>query len=119
MTPNPNLHYNFCGHRIFVVGRGESMRVTGGFDSMKNRLTDRTIVFTALSAAAAVIAVFSLTFTRTASQTRAYRVPRTADGKPNLGGIWEALNTAHWDLQEHPAQSGRIVALGALGAIPA
>jgi hypothetical protein len=86
---------------------------------MKDRRTDRTIVFTALSAAVAVIAVFSLTFTRTASQTRADRAPRTADGKPNLGGIWEALNTAHWDLQEHPAQSGRIVALGALGAIPA
>ena len=25
----------------------------------------------------------------------AYQVPRTADGKPNLNGIWQALNTAN------------------------
>lgn len=35
-----------------------------------------------------------------------YRAPRTADGKPNLNGIWQALGTANWDLQAHSAQDG-------------
>ena len=32
-----------------------------------------------------------------------YRGPRTADGKPNLNGIWQALGTAHWNLEAHTA----------------
>src|SRR6267378_1179421 len=31
-----------------------------------------------------------------AAQAPAYRAPRTADGKPNLNGIWQALNSANW-----------------------
>jgi len=34
----------------------------------------------------------------------AYRAQRTADGKPDLNGIWQALNTANFDLQAHPAR---------------
>jgi hypothetical protein len=49
----------------------------------------------------------------------AYPAAHTADGKPNLNGIWQALNTANWDIQEHAAQPGQVVALGAVGAIPA
>jgi len=33
-----------------------------------------------------------------------YRAPRTADGKPNLNGIWQAMNTANWDIEAHGAQ---------------
>ena len=32
--------------------------------------------------------------------------PRTADGRPNLNGIWQVLNTAVWDIQDHQAQLG-------------
>ena len=35
----------------------------------------------------------------------AYRAPRTADGKPNLNGIWQAMNTANWDLEAHGPQA--------------
>src|SRR4030095_11820353 len=48
----------------------------------------------------------------------AYRAPRTADGKPNLNGIWQALNTANWDLQGHAAAKGPAPALAAAFAVP-
>jgi len=40
------------------------------------------------------------------------------DGHPNLNGIWQAMNTANWDLQEHAARPGLVLALGAEGAEP-
>jgi hypothetical protein len=55
----------------------------------------------------------------TSSEAQAYKATRTADGKPNLNGIWQALNTANWDIQEHGARPGQVVALGAVGAVPA
>jgi hypothetical protein len=47
------------------------------------------------------------------------RIARTPDGKPDLNGIWEAVGSAHWNLEPHNAQGGPIAQLGALGAIPA
>src|SRR5215470_5503938 len=52
------------------------------------------------------------------AQTPAYRAPRTADGKPNLNGIWQALNTANWDLLGHTAAKGPVSSLGAVFSIP-
>jgi len=48
----------------------------------------------------------------------AYRAPRTADGKPNLNGIWQAMNTANWDLEAHSAAPSPIKELGTTGATP-
>ena len=53
-----------------------------------------------------------------AAQAPAYRAPRTADGKPNLNGIWQALNEANWDLEPHAAAQGPVFALGAQFSIP-
>ncbi len=50
-------------------------------------------------------------------QTRTYRAPRTADGKPNLNGIWQALNEAHWDIEAHAAAPSSVVELGAAHAV--
>jgi hypothetical protein len=38
-------------------------------------------------------------------------------GPPNLSGIWQALNTADWDLQAHAAEPGPVSSLGTLTAV--
>jgi hypothetical protein len=63
-------------------------------------------------AAAAVSAVLSVSATRRAGQA-ASPATRTADGKPNFNGIWQALNEAHWDLQAHAARPGAVTQQGA------
>jgi len=71
-----------------------------------------TFARTAL-AGAAVAAVLSST------PSAGYQARRTPGGKPDLNGIWQALGTAHWDLEGHAARPGTVVALGAVGAVPA
>jgi hypothetical protein len=63
------------------------------------------------------IALLALLLPILASGQTAYRAPRTADGKPNLNGIWQALNTADWDLQGHAAAKGPVPSLGAVFAV--
>ena len=66
---------------------------------------------------AGAITVLFLAVTHVGAQPAAqpHRLP---DGKPDLSGIWQALNTANWDLEEHAARTGLVVALGAIGAEP-
>ncbi len=45
------------------------------------------------------------------------RIPRMPNGKPDLNGIWQAVNTANWDLRTHGPGPGP-AKLGAIGAIP-
>jgi len=71
-----------------------------------------------LAVAAVSAAVVLVTMKPLSGQGQAYRAPRTADGKPNLTGIWEAMNTANWDIQAHVARSGPVVALGAAFSVP-
>ena len=35
-----------------------------------------------------------------------YEPPRTPDGRPDLQGIWQAMNTAVWNIQDHSAEYG-------------
>src|SRR5688572_13394092 len=65
---------------------------------------------TALTSAGVVVAVAVLTSScgrrsdLASGQTEPYRAPRTADGRPDLNGVWQALNTANYDLEAHPAR---------------
>jgi hypothetical protein len=77
---------------------------------MRNRL-ESLVAVTAL-------AIFSLSVKPANGQTPAYKAPRTADGKPNLNGIWQAMNTANWDIQGHTAAAGPVPALGAAFYVP-
>src|SRR6476660_620385 len=52
------------------------------------------------------------------AQAPAYRAPRTTDGKPNLNGIWQAMHTANWDIEAHPAGPSMVRELGAISAVP-
>ena len=79
---------------------------------MRNWLRDSMV------AGIAVLCVLSLAAAPSVAQVLPYRTPRTADGKPNLSGIWQALNTADWDLQGHAAATGPVASLGAVFAKP-
>ena len=54
-----------------------------------------------------------------AAQNTAYRAPHAADGHPDLNGIWEALNSANWNLEDHSPEPGTMWQTGAIGAQPA
>jgi len=83
---------------------------------MRNRLSALTL--TAAAGAAVVLASGILISGQSPSPAPTARALRTADGKPNLNGIWQALNTANWDLEPHHAQPSLVLALGAAGAVP-
>jgi hypothetical protein len=40
------------------------------------------------------------------AQPQAYVPSRTADGQPDLQGVWQVLNTAAWDLLDHNGRLG-------------
>ena len=84
-------------------------------------------------AAGAVVGLI-VALTVNGSSGQAARVARTADGRPNLNGIWQVMNTANWDLLAHtvrPAVAQRgvyadqlvpaapVLALGSVGGVPA
>jgi hypothetical protein len=53
------------------------------------------------------------------AQSPAERPARVA-GRPNFNGIWQAVNTANWNLESHPAEAlSDFWKLGAIAAIPA
>src|SRR5258706_9365133 len=66
----------------------------GGFQSMRKTLSG----VMAAVVTSTVLTVLSQSTLPVAGQTAAYRAPRLADGKPDLNGIWQAMNEANYDL---------------------
>src|SRR6266481_3804719 len=91
-------------------------------DSFSNRIDAMDKVLLAVMMAIGVVPLAG----------QAYRAPRAPDGKPDLNGIWQALNEANYDLEGHmarpamalrpgphgPVPAAAVLALGAVGAVP-
>jgi len=45
-------------------------------------------------------------------------ISRTHDGRPDFNGIWQTFNTANWNIQDHAASQGPLIALGAAFSVP-
>ena len=77
-------------------------------------------------------AVLALVAIPVTAQNSTYRAPRAEGGKPDLNGIWQAMNEANYDLEGHnarpamalrpgpygPVPAAPVLALGAVGAVP-
>src|SRR6186713_3002846 len=74
-------------------------RYSWGFRMRGQRRRTVLLATAGVAAALAVGMAPLLMQAQTPAQPAAYRAPRTADGKPNLTGIWQAMNTANWDIQ--------------------
>ena len=78
-----------------------------------------------VSILAATAAAFVMAGTGTAlgqaSAQQQTQQPERIDGKPNLNGVWQAMNTANWNLEPHSAGPNPVAdrLVGAIGAIPA
>ena len=66
----------------------------------------------------AVLGASSMSCSRAPAATAA-SIPRTAEGKPNLQGIWQVRNRASYDLEGHVAAlAGRGIEAGPIERIP-
>jgi hypothetical protein len=80
----------------------------------------------------AAVTTLAVTAAVTAAAAQAQQIPRTATGRPDLNGIWQALGNAHWDIEPHvaraalqmqpgpvvPVPATPLVAMGAAGSVP-
>ena len=68
-------------------------------------------------ASAAAVAVVFIVLGQTPAQTQGAAIPRnTWDKKPDLNGIWQAVNTADWDLETHAGGPSSVPVIGVWGA---
>lgn len=89
--------------------------------TMLNRLLGRPVMIAAcafLALLAACAPAPSGTQEAGAAPANQPAISRTADGRPDLNGVWQALNTANWNLEPHSASQGATEVLGAIGAVP-
>jgi hypothetical protein len=59
------------------------------------------------------------TQTKAPPQPAGYRAPRSFDGHADLSGIYQAVNTANWDLEDHSPRAGTMWQTGAIASEPA
>jgi len=76
---------------------------------MVNRLKP-TVILSIL----ALLGTLSASNSVIAQEIGNYEPEKAWDGNPDLNGIWQAIGTAHWDLQAHEASAG-LTEMGAIG----
>ena len=81
----------------------------------------------------ASMAMIAVTVQAAPAAPRAYVATRGAGGHPDMNGVWEVMYTANWDIEPHAARAAlafrpgpfgpvpakEVVALGAVGSVPA
>ena len=80
---------------------------------MRNRINLRGTVL-----GVAVVTVLAVLLTAQPVAAQDYMAPRTADGNPDLNGIWQAVGSAYYDLEGHAADHSPSLEMGALGGVP-
>src|SRR5262249_19956770 len=114
------------GHDLPAVG---SIQAAGSMIMVGNRIGSMEKILRRLtrSSLAAILAMGAVTL-----DGQPYRAPRGPGGKPDLNGIWQALNEANYDIEAHvarpamalrpgpfgPVPAAQVLALGAVGAAP-
>src|SRR5688500_1837996 len=107
-----------CRQSVYTAGSGRpvvtrirgaaSSRIPEAIDCEEGSKVGRSL--SGSKTVAAIVVVSMLTGAApVAGQTAAappYTPPRTANGQPDLQGIWQVLNTAAWDIQDHNATLG-------------
>jgi hypothetical protein len=88
---------------------------------MRTRFRGAIATAALLVAAIAVPTIFGQSPAGPARTGQAAAAPRPARiaGHPNLNGIYQAIGSQFWNLEDHPAQATAFWQLGAIGAIPA
>jgi len=90
-----------------------------------------SVMKASLVAGVAIVAVTIAAIPSVTGQARTPGVPRV-NGKPDLNGIWQTINTANWNIQAHTAKAAlamrpgpvvpvpakEVVAFGAVGSVP-
>ena len=85
-----------------------------------------------LVAAAALLMTMAVVAAPLNAQSTDFEPPRLSNGNPDLNGIWQAIGSAHYDIEPHiarhamalregpqgPLPAAEVVHLGAVGAVP-
>jgi hypothetical protein len=63
-------------------------------------------------------AALALGVATTANAQLLDEIPSAGNGRPDLSGVWQAVNTAHWNLEPHVSAYPVLLELGAQFAVP-
>lgn len=82
------------------------------------RTQARGVIITAFAAGCLVGLTF-IAIPLTGQTPAGYTPPRLPDGRPDLNGVWQALNEANYDLEPHEARPAMALRPGPYGPLPA